>query len=392
MSDAELILRTLLNRVLDERGYVPRNVKVEEVSSDGSNYTTKLFTIRVDSPEHVHLNLFAKVATLIGNLRERMGADWLYDTERFVYTELSELYEHLQDKFDVPAEDRFNFPKFYGYSAERGEETIIMENLTNAGYVSLGRFESMEWEHAASAMDTLAKLHALSFAYAKYYPERFEKEAAGREYLVGGGGDPHDESTKLLWEKMMSGAVAAVKDDQKQRLTDFLLSSTDFKKYNKPNGGPVLVHGDYRLSNVLFKKVGGKLKSIVVDFQTLHAANPAVDIIYFVFLGSDELFREKYYHQLLDHYYTRLCSALQRFQLDPLEVYSREKFDEDIQITLPYAVLLGVTVLPVVTVEAASAPQLAGDADIDNIIVSPNQLYQARFSGIVDDLIRLGAL
>lgn len=49
-------------------------------------------------------------------------------------------------------------------------------------------------------------------------------------------------------------------------------------------------------------------------------------------------------------------------------------------------------VLPVVTVEADAAPKVEGDADIKNFLVKPNELFLQRFSGIVNDCMRWGAL
>lgn len=59
---------------------------------------------------------------------------------------------------------------------------------------------------------------------------------------------------------------------------------------------------------------------------------------------------------------------------------------------LPYAVFLGIALLPVVLVEAENAPRVDGDSDVDNFLLAPNDLYVERFRGIVEDCIKLGAI
>ena len=69
----------------------------------------------------------------------------------------------------------------------------------------------------------------------------------------------------------------------------------------------------------------------ILDLQTLHPGSPVADLFYFIFSGSDEEFRAKYYEKLLDHYYTQLSSAMKRLNLDPEETYSRKDFDYEIR-------------------------------------------------------------
>jgi hypothetical protein len=59
---------------------------------------------------------------------------------------------------------------------------------------------------------------------------------------------------------------------------------------------------------------------------------------------------------------------------------------------LPFALLLGVIILPVVTVEAESAPRTNADADLEDFIVKPNELFAERFSGLVNDIITWGVV
>ncbi|XP_039759417.1 uncharacterized protein LOC120633298 [Pararge aegeria] len=391
MADAEKTLRDLLDKILDDRNYRPREIEVKAIPTTGANYTSALFIVNVSSPDRDDLKLFAKVACIGETMRVRMHADWLYKTERVVYKQLVKIYEDIQKETNVPEEHKYVFPQFYGCNEELGEETVVMENLIAVGFKSYDRFKSIEWDSASIAVENLAKFHVLSFAFAKYRPEEFEKLTADMLYEIGNPGDEPDENMMALWMTMVENAVGVVKEEHRERVRDFAMKNNLWNKFYKPIGKPVISHGDYRMSNLLFRTQGDSLQSIAVDYQTVHAGCPVSDLIYFIFTGSDEEFRRQHYERLLDHYHSSLVQALERLAVDP-SVYTREKFDSDMKEMLPYAILLGVVVLPVVTVQADLAPNVQGDADVSDFVMAPNELYAQRFRGIANDCVRWGAI
>ncbi|XP_026492692.1 uncharacterized protein LOC113398251 [Vanessa tameamea] len=393
MTDAEQTLRDFLDKILDEKNYKPREIKIKAIPTDGGNYTSVLFIVNVSSPNRDELKLFAKVGCVGENLRLQMNADWLYGNERFVYTELVKIYKDIEDELNIPNEYKYLFPQFYGCKEDRGKETVVLENLTESGYKTFDRFKSMDWEHASAGVENLAKFHALSFAFAKYHPEEYNELTLDLKFKITFDETQQNDFAKEMWEKMINASLQILKEDQRKAVGRVLVESqSNFTKYNNPIGNPVIVHGDYRMSNLLFRKQDDTLQAITVDYQTVYAGTPVCDLIYFIALGSDEEFRKQYYDKLLDHYYTKLEEALKRFSVDPLEAYPKTKFNSDLKEMLPYAVLLGVTVLPVVTVDAASAPKVDGDADGSSFIMAPNEQYAERFRGLINDLCKWGAI
>ncbi|XP_023936550.2 uncharacterized protein LOC112044812 isoform X1 [Bicyclus anynana] len=391
MADAEKTLRDLLDQVLDDRGYRPREIEVKAIETGGANYTSVLFVINVSSPDRDDLKLFAKVACVGDSMRGVMHADWLYATERLVYKQLVRIYQEIEEDQQVATEHRYVFPKFYGCNAEFGKETVVMEDLVANGYETFDRFKSIDWDYASVCMENLAKFHALSFAFEKYRPETFKEMTSNMAFEIGNTQEEPDENTIAMFTNIIENAVSVVKEEYKERVRNLAQTHVLWDKFNKPIGKPVISHGDYRMSNMLFRKQDDRLQAIVVDYQTTHAGCPASDLMYYIFLGTDEEFRREHYERLLDHYHSSLEQALKRLAVDP-SVYTREKLDSDMKELLPYAVLLGVVVLPVVTVESNAAPKVEGDADVNNFIMKPNELYAKRFSGIVNDCVRWGAI
>ncbi|XP_061384103.1 uncharacterized protein LOC116771725 isoform X1 [Danaus plexippus] len=390
MTDAEKALRVLLDKVLKERRYEPSEIKIQEMSSGGRNYTSALFLISICLPEK-ELKLFAKVANIGKELRNIMQADWLYGTERFVYTRLMHLYNELQK--DLKDEYRYVFPEFYGISEETGKETVIMENLVESGYEEYDRFKSLDWDHGRIGVETLAKFHALSFALDKSDPETFKKITANMIYRIGG--EEETQSSKNIWIKndLIERSLSVLDEGDRAAVRKLIVNSNSMSVFNKPINKPVISHGDYRLSNMLFKGQGDELKVRVVDYQTVHAGCAVTDLVYFIYLSSDEEFLRLYFDKLANHYYTSLEAALKRLSVDPVEVYPREQFERDLKEKLPYAVLAGVLLLPVIIADEESAPKLNNDlADISTFIVKTNDLFAERLRGIVSDCIRRGVL
>ncbi|CAH0724137.1 unnamed protein product, partial [Brenthis ino] len=393
MADAEQNLREILDKILDEEKYCPREIKIQAITSGGANYTSAIFLVKVTSPNRDDLNLFAKVAMVSEVMRTRLNIEWLYDTEKFVYTKLVKVYKDIEEKLNVPQEYRYVFPKCYGCNAEHGKEIVVMENLIEDGYKSYNRFKSMDWEHASKGVENLAKFHALSFAFAKYQPEEFQQVAEDIRYKIAQKQSEEPNGIMAgIWDKMVNNAVSVIKEDQRDAVKKFFDSNIQLHEYNRALGKPVIAHGDYRMSNLLFKKQDKEFNAIAVDYQTVHAGNPITDLFYFIFLGSDEEFRKQHYEELLDHYYKSLVQALERLSVDPVEVYPRNKFDSDLKEILPYGLLLGAALLPIVTVEAESAPKLDGTTDVHDFLIKSNDLYASRFSGIVNDYIAWGVI
>ncbi|GBP67868.1 hypothetical protein EVAR_86694_1 [Eumeta japonica] len=390
MVNAEKILNELLQTVIEDEGLENPEITIKPFSTEGANYSSTLHLITINSQGREDLELFAKVGSVGEQMRAAVDADRFYETERFFYLELRKIYERLQNR--IPEEERLVFPKFYACRDTYLEDTMIIENLAAKGYTCYDRFKPVTWEYAAAAVGELAKLHALSYAFAEDDPELFHKVATDRPMRFPG---PEDHM-KTIWEKSTSDGVNMVPDAFKARLTKFFESHAEpetFGKYYISPRRPVLVHGDYRASNLMHKYKNGNVESLIpVDYQTLHCGSPISDLLYFIFNGTDAEFREHHYGRLIDHYYATFAGYLLKLNLDPEELYPREHFDEDYKRYLPYGLLLAVFLLPLVLVDVADVPSMGDLTDMESFIFKANDLYADRFNGIVQDFVDWGVI
>ncbi|MFM5895231.1 MAG: phosphotransferase family protein [Novosphingobium sp.] len=72
--------------------------------------------------------------------------------------------------------------------------------------------------------------------------------------------------------------------------------------FGHQNGIKCLIHGDFRLDNMLFDVQGGKEPIAVLDWQTVAVGNALTDIGYFMGTGIGNDLRQKHEDELLDLY------------------------------------------------------------------------------------------
>ncbi|XP_022837605.1 uncharacterized oxidoreductase dhs-27-like isoform X2 [Spodoptera litura] len=392
MSDVEQTLRGVLDKVVAKLQLPRANISIKNLTSGGANYTSALYSVTITAPDQADLKLFAKVADVNVKLRKQMNIELLYSTEQIFYNHLVGVYEKLQDKYCISPEHRFVFPKFYGGDETLGQETVVMQDMTSSGYSPYSRFESIDWEHAAVAVEDLARMHALSFAYQKDDPENFTKDTDRLRFVR----DKIDfANLKKTWSQIGESALQIVKEEHKDKLRKIIsdCSTQDvFYKFRGPLSTIVLCHGDYRVSNLMFRRENGRLQQVVVDYQTVHSGCPVTDLLYLEFLGTDQAFRNKYHDRLYDYYFSELTKALDRYEIDINKVYPRATFEKEIKEMYSVALTIAMVVLPLVLVDTDRAPLMSKIEGVSDFAIKPSQLFATRFRELVSDCIEWGGL
>ncbi|HVU60176.1 MAG TPA: phosphotransferase [Mycobacteriales bacterium] len=90
------------------------------------------------------------------------------------------------------------------------------------------------------------------------------------------------------------------------------------------DGPKTLVHGDYRLDNMLFPE--GSTVPMIVDWQTASWGPPAMDVAYFIGGSLTTADRRAHSAELLDVYHRALVA-------EGVASYSREQLDHDVRLT-----------------------------------------------------------
>ncbi|XP_047984192.1 uncharacterized protein LOC125224784 [Leguminivora glycinivorella] len=375
MSNAEEKLRKVLNCIVQEKFPNALDVKIKPVSTNGANYCSELFEANIATPEDTH-ELFAKVDSLGDQLNA--ASKHLSNIEIFALTSLSSAYENLEAKFGI--KEKFIFPKFY----KSVDGVIVMENLASKGYEVYDRFKIIDLNYASKSLEALARFHALSISFKNERPEEFRKAVEVLNVTLS-------VFTSFHSEGQIDAAMAAVDEADREKLAKLLEGSRGLSKLldlTEPRKTAVIVHGDYRASNLMHKQMDGEYHVIPVDYQTARLGCPVSDLLYFILLGSDQQFRKQYFRQLLDHYYEHLSLMLTKFGLQPNEVYGKEEFESDIKAKLPVALSVAALVLPFVTVDVDSAPNF----ESGQFTPRTSERFVKRFRELVEDMKGWGVL
>lgn len=382
MTNVEVSLKKHLERIAGETKLLTYDVELKKTRGDGANVLAALYEGTISSPNKTDVKLFAKVATPA--LRDHVPVELMYETEINVYTKLRTAYEELQKKYQIAEQMSFKFVKYYTSCLEFNSEFILLENLATKGFSVYDRIKPVNWDYASRAAEELAKFHALSIAFKNEYPEVYSvvTREEDHEKFLDQMYDLTNASFKL---KSSSSCAERIPEELELRFEKFIkvqLEKDTFFKYYGPSKLGFIIHGDYMTSNIMFRRQGGKITQLIpVDYQAIRRGSPTIDLLHFIYCGTDAQFRKRHLQQLLEHYYDTLALFLQKLNLNPQEIFTREEFYKDYKERHNFGLYTAILQLPEI---------LAG-SDVDGNVES-KKMFEERFLDIFNEYVNLGAL
>lgn len=246
----------LIAKIAEELKYENYDADIKEISTHGANITAALFLIKLRASEKEELNLFAKVAVMGESVRKSSPIACPFTTEIYFFTKVLEQFDLLQEKYSIPEEQRLVFPKVYGINDQYLNETIVLENLMAKGFKTHARQKTIDLEYASTAIDLMAKFHALSLAYCKEDPEDYEEVITKLTFDTTVMLSLMD----LMKPKMIGTAMSVVSDVNKEKLEEYLAGEGEEDKFLQfmstyhSKGSRMLAHGDFKPSNLMHRR------------------------------------------------------------------------------------------------------------------------------------------
>ncbi|KAK7574187.1 hypothetical protein V9T40_011378 [Parthenolecanium corni] len=235
--------------------------------------------------------------------------------EHFYKTILPKLYELGECKPFAPIL----------YAATEAK-VLVLEDLSADGFQPGDQFNQLDLDQSRISLDLLATYHALSYGYLRdvlltdpgwnlirsYQPilkNRLKKDSFDKfctmikPYL-----------TQSLYQKI-------------SRLQNKILATP---KIPEPLSMTVIIHGDFRKNNILFKYKENKVcEAKLINWQLSRTANPVLDLIYFFVTSVPIEIIESYEEELQNFYLETLTNRL--ISLDPINSYNKHQFDDDMK-------------------------------------------------------------
>lgn len=312
-------------------------IPLSEINGHLGEYFHLTIQLRHEN-EIKQFNLFAKILMFFNETFKEIIEKGAGKKEDFFYNVLCPMYRSygLDDLMDFA-------PKCYLSKLTK----VVLDDLTKQGYKSLELNQVLDIDCVKKILSKLAKFHACSFIVEELLSReagktvRFDQDYS--EYFEEVVLIPNGNFSKFV-NGMLPGLMYCV--EKEPSLTDGLnLTKNELSQkflnlidsiYTKVQPSQklrnVINHGDLYVGNILFKhhNNGTVEDGLLVDFQVLRLIPPAYEVLFFLTVSSNKK-AKLYIREFLDYYYEQLSDHLERFNLNPDEIYSREHFDQDIK-------------------------------------------------------------
>ncbi|XP_028175283.1 uncharacterized protein LOC114363684 [Ostrinia furnacalis] len=383
-------VRQSVKNIIDKERFTEYIANIKNQTTNGGNYLGTLQTVAItgktEGGENKELRLFLKNIMHIEDQFAIVDTLEAYQREGFFYREVFNYFEKIEDKYNIPVEERLNTVK--GYS-ETNDEVIILEDVSCKGYKTGDRFKVVSLKFAELSIKELAKFHAMSFIIRNENPKYFENNMKSLRSLF-----KINEQLKTHLRRTFDKAKETLDETAKLKLEKIVPKMIDtFHKYIvvEPEEAICITHTDYRPDNILVKEIDGEaVKVIPVDYQIACFGCPVNDFLYFIFLGTDQEFRKNHMQDLKDLYYCTFESFLGKFGIDANEMYTKKQFEDDFRENLEYGLISFMSVMPFIFTIPGDIPDLGNG--IENIALNLDERYKDRLHGVIDDFIQWGYL
>lgn len=244
------------------------------------------FTLDYDEPGAGPATVAAKFPAADATSRQTATSLMLYVHEVGFYRE-------LRDRLDI----RTAAPYAAEIAEDGGDFVLLFEDLAPAR--GGNQLEGCTPDDARSAMRQIAGLHAPSWGdpamtSIPWLESRPEITAHVRQLYP---------QAQALFRERYDGLL----EPELMAVCEGLVDHMD-AWYGREIAEKALVHGDYRLDNMLFDIHGGAEPLAVLDWQTLQVGCPLTDIGYFLGAGTGADLRRAHEDELLDIY----CEEMSR--------------------------------------------------------------------------------
>lgn len=347
----------------------------------GNNYMSHMYRVKVDyMVDHSHLqkiSLMVKAPVTRGLVVEMSNKMDLMSLEPRIYKE-------LLPRIHTKSTNQFAPNSFY--CAKELTNGLVLQDLKEEGYTLCDRFKQLDYSHCAVAITALAKFHATTVACYHEDPDYVKDIGKERMYAEGG---PFEKEFQPWMQNAVKTVTALVSDIEdckdsvnyfRSRSDKLCASATQLCK-PRENCLNVLNHGDFWMSNMLFKHdASNKVLDVkFVDFQIVRFASPVLDLIYFFWSSANREVKCQKQNELFKTYLDTFNATLK--DLGCQERYSEEDFQNDIKSSTDWAIIAICHILPIVVCEPENVLNMEEMKEEDFMSEEPNEMFKNVYEG-----------
>ncbi|XP_037294836.1 uncharacterized protein LOC115454592 isoform X2 [Manduca sexta] len=380
-------LQEYINSIIKREGYLTHKLTAKTLPADGSGFMGVLNTIDIQGKTAVgdkETHIFIK--NLIPNPEEMKiySARDVFSRESFVYTELSKKITELQNEANIPEKERYKMIKSF---EECNPEAIILENITYKGFKQCSRMDVVSLEFAELAISLLAKFHALSYVLKENDPNFFEEKIRSLKQPFFFG-EAWDGFTTNIFRSTVALLDKDVRDKYEDKLLQMIKKFPDY--INNATTFGTLCYSDYRHGNIMVKDTDNTLEIMPLDYQHIHYGCPVHDLIYFIFIGTDQDFRKKHLSHLKNLYYDTMEHFLRYFSININSIWTKQDFENVFAEKLAFGLIINFCFTPVIFAAVDDIPSVTNS--LSELSFKTDARFAPRIRGTVEDFINWGYL
>ncbi|XP_044743335.1 uncharacterized protein LOC123305628 [Chrysoperla carnea] len=208
-------------------------------------------------------------------------------------------------------------PRMYDYIQN---QCLILEDLSTRGYM-VSEMIDFDFNHCIVALKTIARLHAYGFK------KLHNNQYSGLSEKSFGNGTFNNWFNRSV--DLLSKILDLTQNDNelKKNFRSTCKSLYDIltnEKYPKS-----LCHTKLLRKNIMFKYDNEKkpICSCLINFQSISALLPTVDVFMFLYANTSSKFRECHLFELTEYYYKELSEQLEKYQLKAYHIFNKIDFE-----------------------------------------------------------------
>ncbi|XP_011690950.1 PREDICTED: uncharacterized protein LOC105451916 [Wasmannia auropunctata] len=243
---------------------------------------------------------------------------------------------------------------FYTEKRPPVDSVIALENVNGRGYYPCSCVHNPPLEYTLAAMRELGRFHGKGYVMKETQPGKFFDIVTRIQEVR------YTKRTENMFEFYMNiQSVRAVEYLRSQghdtifcdKMEALLLNAFDevmMKTVQPLEPLATLCHGDFTLSNILFKTLDdGQYRPMLIDFALIRYSTPIVDLSTYLFLCCSNEIRKNKFSEIMRAY----CDALKEYLLDAgiqdIEKYSYDALLDDFRRGALFGYVLMSIFIPV---------------------------------------------
>lgn len=239
---------------------------VHEPNRKGEGYLGQMFFVSLKHKSNgEQLDIVVKQAFCEKNIRKFYPIRDVFLNEIFFYTKLWPKFTKFQET--IPSHLRFvHLARCFAAVSTDNYEALVFANLKYEGFVLQNKKEALEKEKFEFIFKMYGRLHSISFAYKKLYPEEFSQiaEEITDVWTQFSRLPNFQESIKLSYQQSLESLQPGVDDEIIEKYRHYVDDGIKLFHRSMDNGQYIcLTHGDSWSNNMMFKYDVSKKKLVL---------------------------------------------------------------------------------------------------------------------------------